>query len=347
MTEVAARDAWADALTRRRLLTRAAGFGLAAGALGLSACGSKAGGGSVNSSGIYSGQQAVTHLDDVASTVPFHVAKEEGYFKAEKLNLKSVSFPGGADVIRAIETSMKIGLGATIATIIAYNKGFKDARIVGGMMNTSEVVFYVPAKSPIRSVQDLNGKKIGVSEPGSNSTYFGNLLIQRHGLKGAKIVNVGGPPDALTGAQHGVIDVAWGSPPFTTKLVQQGKARILVDSADLEHHWATTMLVSTASFIDKNPDVMRHWLAALGKAVDLIHSDVERAAAAWARSVQINPTVATATLKHYQKTFSLQIDPKSLDSAVRAAKSLGQLKSEPDLTKLVDRRFIPAAGQGA
>jgi ABC-type nitrate/sulfonate/bicarbonate transport system substrate-binding protein len=144
-----------------------------------------------------------------------------------------------------------------------------------------------------------------------------------------------------------VIDVAWGSPPFTTKLVEQGKARILVDSAKLEPHWATTLLVSTASFIDKNPDVMKHWLAALGKAVDLIHSDVERAAAAWARSVQISPTVATAALKHYQKTYSLQIDPKSLDAAVRAAKALGQLKGQPDLTKLVDRRFIPAGSPGA
>lgn len=322
----------AGGLDRRQFL---AGAGAAVGGLalfGVSGCGSSAGGfqqGKTN-------QQAVTHLDEIISPAPFHIAQQEGFFKQAGLNLKSISFPGGADVIRAIQTKMPFGLGATIATMIAFNKGFPDVRMVGGMFNSSEVVFMVPSDSPIEKPGDLDGKKIGVSEPGSNTTYFGNLLIDRYHLQGAKITYVGGPSDAITAAEKGVVDVGWSSPPFSTQLVDEGKARVLIDTRKLEPHWATVLLVSKQGVIDKDKKTVDAWVGALGKAVDLIHSDVERAGQAWAKGVGIKAKIATKALQEYQDAFTLELDPRTLDSALRAGKSMDQIKGDVDFDTLVN-----------
>jgi NitT/TauT family transport system substrate-binding protein len=337
-------DLWQGVLSRRTFLVRTAGAGIAIGGLGafgLAGCGQANSGGGTTKDGKYTGQQAVTHLDDIISPAPFHIAEREGYFRDAGLMLKSVSFPGGSDVIRAIQSTSKLGLGSTIAAMIAHEKGLNDVRVVGGLLNKSEVVFMVPASSPIKRPEDLSGKKIGVSEPGSNSSYFGNLLIQRYKLQGAKVVSVGGPPDAMTAAEHGVVDVGWAAPPFSTKLEQQGKARLLIDTADLEPHWASTGLVTLKSFADKNPDVMKKWIGALGKAIELIHSDTERAGRDWAESVQGDPKVAATALADYKDAFTLQIDRAALQAGARAAHSLGQLKGDPNLDEIVDERFLP------
>jgi NitT/TauT family transport system substrate-binding protein len=337
-------DLWHGALSRRAFLTRTAGAGIAIGGLGafgLAGCGKAGSGGGTTKNGKYTGQQAVTHLDDILSPAPFHVAEREGYFRDAGLMLKSVGFPGGSDVIRAIQSTSKLGAGSAIAALIAHDKGLKDVRFVGGLLNRSEVVFMAPASSPIKRPEDLNGKKIGVSEPGSNSTYFANLMIQRYKLQGAKVVSVGGPPDAMTAAEHGVVDIGWGAPPFSTKLEAQGKARVVVDTADLEPHWASTGLLTLKSFADANPDVVRKWIGALGKAIDLIHSDPERAGRAWAESVQGDPKVSAMALAEYKDAFTLQIDRASLEAGARAARSLGQLKGNPNLDEIIDERFLP------
>lgn len=319
-------------LDRKQFL---AGAGATVGGIalfGLSACGQGASG-SLKSG---KNQQAVTHLDDIISPVAFHVAAQEGFFKEEKLELESIGFPGGADVIRAIQTKMPWGLGAPIATMIAFSKQFPDARIVGGAFNSTEIVFMVPTDSPIKRVEDLNGKKIGVSEPGSNTTYFGNLLIDKYKLDGAKIDYVGGPPDAMTAAEKGVVDVGWASAPFSTQLIKEGKARVLVDTRDLEPNYSTVMLVSKKAVLDEDRAKVRGWVKALAKANDIIQTDPARAGKDWAKGVNIDPAIATKAIKDYQDAFTLKLDQRTLDSALRAGKALKQIDGEVDFNKLVD-----------
>jgi NitT/TauT family transport system substrate-binding protein len=331
-------------LDRRGFLARA---GIAAGGLavfGLAGCGGSSQGGSV-SNGAYTGQQAVSHLDEIIAAAPFKIAEAEGYFADAKLKVKSISFAGGGDVVRAIQTKMDFGMPATLPTLIAYEKALQDLRIVGSVFNAPEVVFLVSPKSSIRSVKDLRGKKIGVSEPGSNSTYFGDLVARRSGLtpgKDVTMINAGGPADAFTAMELGVVDAAWSAPPFSTKQIHASKARLLVDSGTLTPHWVDTALVTKQEFIDSNPDVLRKWIAAVGKAIDLIRSDPAAAGRAWSKTVPLDPAVTTKALRDYRKAFSLTVDQAGVAANVQAGKALGQLKSTPPLDKIINTKFLPA-----
>ena len=94
-----------------------------------------------------------------------------------------MSFPGGTDVVRAIQSKMAFGQAATIPTIIAHEKAIKDIRLLSGSYPDPEVVFLVKKDSPLKSVEDLKGKKVGISEPGSNRTYFATKMLTDAGLK--------------------------------------------------------------------------------------------------------------------------------------------------------------------
>jgi NitT/TauT family transport system substrate-binding protein len=326
-----------------------AGAGAAAGSValfGLSACGKAAeGGGGGSDSGTYKGQQAVAHLDEIVSAAAFKIADAQGYFKDEKLDLKAVSFPGGGDVVRAIQTKMAFGQAAVIPTLIAHEKALKDIRLLAGSYYDPEVVFLVPKDSSIKSPSDLKGKKIGVSEPGSNSTYFGTKLLEKAGLKpgsDAKLVNVGGPADASTAADQGVIDVAWSTPPLSTKEEQEGKKRLLLKASELEPVWVSVGLATRQPFIDSNPKVLKRWITALQKSIDLIHSNTKKAGQVWGKSIEIDPEIATAALEEYKPAFKLTIDRKALEANVRAGKELGQLSGAPNLDEIIYDKFLPA-----
>jgi NitT/TauT family transport system substrate-binding protein len=331
-------------LSRRDFL---AGAGATAGGIalfGLSACGKAAeGGGQGSDEGAYKGQQAVAHLDEIVSAAAFKIADAQGYFTDADLELKSVSFPGGGDVVRAIQTKMAFGQPAVLPAIIAHEKGLKDFRIIAGSYWDPEVVFLVPKDSPLKSPKELKGKKVGVSEPGSNSTYFATKMVEDAGLKpntDVKIVPVGGPADAATAADHGVIDVAWSTPPLSTKEVDGGKKRLFLKAAELEPTWVSTGLVTRQPFIDSNPKVLQRWVDALKKSMDMIHSDTNKAGQVWGKSIELDPEIATAALEEYKDAFKLEIDQAALEANVRAGKALGQLKSDPDLDAIVDDQFV-------
>jgi NitT/TauT family transport system substrate-binding protein len=336
------------AVSRRDFLAAA---GVAAGGvalLGVSACGAAGNGGGSKDTGTYKGQQAVAHLDEIISAAPFKIAEAQGYFEKEQLQLKSVSFPGGGDVVRAIQTKMHFGQPALVPLLIAHEKALKDIRVLAGSYFDPEVVFLVPKDSPIKSPKDLRGKKVGVSEPGSNSTYFGTKLIERAGLKpgkDAKIVSVGGPSDASTAADHGVVDVAWSTPPLATKEEKAGKKRLLIKAAELEPSWVSVVLATRQPFIDSNPKVLQRWVNALQRSEDLIHNDTKRAGRVWAKSIEIDPEITTAALEEYKGAFKLAIDRKAFEANVRAGKELGQLKSEPNLDEIIEDKFLPAGAR--
>jgi NitT/TauT family transport system substrate-binding protein len=332
-------------LDRREFLatTGAAVGGIAV--FGLSACGKAGQSQSASDKGTYKGQQAVSHLDEIISSAAMKIAVSEGYFDKAKLNLKTVSFPGGGDVVRAIQTKMAFGQPAALPTLIAHEKALKDIRIIAGNFYDPEVVFLVKGDSSIKSPKDLKGKKVGVSEPGSNSTYFATKMIEDAGLKpdsDVKIVSVGGPSDASTAVEHGVVDVGWSTPPLATKEVQSGSRRELIKASKLEPSWISTCLATRQPFIDSNPDVLKRWVEALSKSFDLIHNDTARAGAVWGKSIGLDPKVTTAALKEYGHAFSLKLDRKAFEANIRAGKTLGQLKTTPNLDEILVDKFIPA-----
>ncbi|MGH3326422.1 MAG: ABC transporter substrate-binding protein [Streptomycetales bacterium] len=330
-------------MDRRNFLALACKAMGGAAALGVAgACGQ---GSSTSGNGTYSGEVAVAHLDAIVGAAPFHVAEALGYYKKAGLELDLVSFPGGTETIRGMATGMDFGQPATLPGLIAVAKGQTDLRLIAGAYNKPAVVFLVPSDSDIRSMDDLANKKVAVSQPGSITTYFATRIAKQHGLepgKNVQLVNAGGPPDAWTAAKQGVADVAWSNPPLSDKLISDGEARILFQTSDFVSDWPDVTYWTTQSFIDESPDVLKRWLKSQQHAMETIKTDVDKAAAIYAKRIRLSQAVARQSLVDAHDAFSLTINMAGVEENLKAGVDMGQLRPDSlDLDSVVAKGFAP------
>jgi NitT/TauT family transport system substrate-binding protein len=329
----------------RRDFLRLLGWG-AGGAVvlgGLSACGGGASTAGPGGAG-FRGEAAIAHLESIINAAPVLVAAGLGYFQDEGLDLDLVSFPGGTDTIRGVASGIPFGMPATLPGLIAYQKGQRDLRIIGGAVREPLVNFLVPADSEIRSIDDLRGKRIAVSQPGSITTYFATRIVTERGLvpgQTVEILNVGGPPDAWTAAQQGVADVAWSALPISQRLIDEGKARLLFECKDHVRNWSDNTYWTTQSVIDDTPEILQAWLRAVQRAITAITTDLDAAGPAYARGAGLADDLARSALEQAGSAFSLEIDMPGMEENIRAGSELGQLDPAAlDLERLIVTDFV-------
>lgn len=300
------------------------------------------GGGGGSAKAGYSGDVAVTGLESLVHSAPFFIAEAEGYYEAEGLTLEHIKFPGGLDTVRGVDSGIGFGTSATIPAFIGAEKGM-DLRIIGNVYTFPAVDFVTLSTSGIKTIEDVRGRKIAVSTPGSNSTYFAERTLKEAGLepgKDVELISVGSASDSWTAVSKGVVDVAWTASPLSEKIADEGAAQIVWRSRDYVTDWSDTCLIATGEFTEQNGEALKGWIRALGKGMDLIRDDVEKAAGIYAKAIESKPEVALAALKNSQNVFSLEFTDAQLKAVIDAGKDQGQLTRDPDLDALVLRDFM-------
>lgn len=308
--------------------------------LGTTACAQPGGGGGTKAG--YSGDVAVTGLASLIHSAPFFIAQAEGYYEEEGLTLEHIQFPGGLDTVRGIESGIGFGTSSTIPVFIAAEKGM-DVKIIGNVYTAASVDFIALPDSPVNSIEDLRGKKVAISTPGSNSSYFADLTLRKAGLtpgKDVELVNVGSASDSWTVVSKGVVDVAWTASPLSEKIADESGAKVIWRSRDYVTDWSDTCLVATGSFIDENTEALKGWGRALGKAMDLIENDLQKAAEVYGKAIDYKPEVALKALENSQKFYTLDFTDAQLEAVVAAGKEQGQITKDPDMDAVVLRDFL-------
>ncbi|WMY79943.1 ABC transporter substrate-binding protein [Citricoccus sp. I39-566] len=310
-------------------------------ALGFTAgCGQSGANG--NGNGGYSGDVAITGLASLIHSAPFFIAQSEGYYEEEGLILENIQFPGGLDTVRGIDSGIGFGTSSTLPVFIAAESGM-DVRIFGNVYTAASVDFIALPDSPINTIEDVRGKTIAVSTPGSNSTYFAERTLREAGLMpgtDVQLVSVGSAADSWTQVSQGVVDVAWTASPLSEQIASDAGGKVIWRSRDYVTDWSDTCLVATGAFIDENAEALRGWGRALQRAMDMISNDVEAAAEVYAVAIDYEPEVALEALKNSQNFFSLDFTDAQLAAVVEAGKEQGQLTEDPDMDAIVMRNFL-------
>ena len=78
------------------------------------------------------------------------------------------------------------------------------------MLTVAEFVWAVKPESPIKSIKDFKGKKIGYTNPRSTSQALARMLLQQAGYSeaDAELVKTGGFGEGIAALDSGQIDVA-------------------------------------------------------------------------------------------------------------------------------------------
>lgn len=206
------------------------------------------------------------------------VGQRAGIFKKHGLNLEMLYTQGGGETMQAvISGSADIGIAAgTTGVLGAFSKGAPLRILAAGTTGASDLYWYVPANSPIKSFHDLNGKTAGYSTNGASTHTTLLALIKHYGVN-AKAVASGASAVTLTQAMSGQIDVGWASPPFGLEQLQKGEIRIIARGSDVPSTRDQTVRVHivNAGVLSQRHDVIRRFMQAYRESLDFLYDNPE------------------------------------------------------------------------
>ncbi|RQT43326.1 ABC transporter substrate-binding protein [Burkholderia cepacia] len=170
--------------------------------------------------------------------LPPKLAENLGYFKDEGLDVELQSQQAGVDA------ENELLAGAAQAVVGFYDHAI-DLQAKGKEIETIVVFGLVPGSmemvrsdvaGQIRSMGDIKGKTLGVTGLGSSSTFLGQYLAARHGLKTTdySMLPVGAGNSLIASLKQKRVDVAWTTEPTTSLLRAGGDAKVLVDLSSID-----------------------------------------------------------------------------------------------------------------
>jgi len=266
--------------------------------LGVSACGGSAA--PTQSSATTPTQNMTLKVCQGSNSItffPFYVAQQQGYFKAQKLDIANPAIlQVGSKVAAAVEAgSCQVGDGV-ITDAFNWSKVDKSARIIGAFINayTVDIVVskkfeqetHVSATSALADrIKALQGKTIGITGPGSATQGLLTYLFKQEGMnaaKDAKQVSLGANNTAALGAlKSGRVDALSFLLPVGQAAEAQGIGDILISPmrGDIPSLVGDVhgVIYTKQSTIDANLRAIAAYIRAIGQAEAFIQSNPTQA----------------------------------------------------------------------
>jgi NitT/TauT family transport system substrate-binding protein len=199
-----------------------------------------------------------------------------GIFKKHGLNLEILYVQAGSESIQAlIGGSMDIATATGVSAAVGTFAKGAPIRIIGSeMIGAPDLYWYVPANSPIKTVEDFNGKTVAYSLAGSSSHAALLALIAQHKLT-AKPISTGNIASTITQTMSGQVDVGFGAAPFGLDLVEDGKIRIVATGSDVASLRTRTVRVNLTNVntLQNHHDAVVRFNRAYQETVAWMYSD--------------------------------------------------------------------------
>ena len=292
----------------------------------------------------------------IGSTAPGHLkfilAQQGGWWEKEfakdGIKVELVTFNGGSEATTALAT------GAIEFTYTGNNPALRvaasgaDVKLIGLSSYVKAGGSYIVVKtdSPLKTLQDLKGKKVayltGTVRHSNFSKALNSVGLTTNDVEGLNLPFEASGPALLRGDIDAIVE----TDSTAAKLVDTGEARVLFDTST-HPEWNVPNVISVnGTFATKYPDLVKR----------LLKVDIEIARWADAHPDETIKTFVEATKsseKSVRKTYDKGLfyqDPKLTDDAIAALKGeekfmagAGLLKGSIDYGKWIDKSFVDAA----
>jgi len=281
----------------------------------------------------------------IVDNLPVFVGMHMKFYEEVGMKVEPSYFRGGGEVIRAITThSTDLGLPGAGPSMIAIARGERLKILASGVGALVGIVWLVEADSPLKSVKDLAGKKVGFSSPGSVTHQTIQVILKKEGVDNVQIVRVGAPGDSWAAVKNKVVDAGWHILPAYYTLIAKKEARVLIDAEKYVTRYQQSVVAAMEDVIQKDPELIRNFLKAHAKAVRFIKENAERTIQIWAEELQLPVEAVRLAYRDLNKDVfepATAPKPENLQGAMEEGLAVGAIKTPLDLNKIVDLRFLP------
>lgn len=278
--------------------------------------------------------------------MPATVGIELGIFAKHGLDVQITDFGGGSRMIQAMTAgSINIGIGAgSEMALIA-----KGAPVLAVCEDASSLPYFsvgLPYDSPVQSLDQLKGKKIGVTTEGSLTAWLARELARTQGWPpdAIDIVAIGGKPEAVAAALRAhLIDANVGSTMETEDLETHKIARVLAPVSRFVGRTAGGVIYASNDMMKRQPDTVRRYIAAYLETMRYMSTHKDETVAIEARITHYPAEIVARAYDIDQGMFTkdCRFDAESLANLKRSFIDLKLLPEPPDMSKLYTAEYVP------
>ena len=263
-----------------RVRTRRAALGLAltvVTATALSGCSALDSNASATGGGLEKTKIKVAILPTV-DTAPLWLAQDAGYFKAEGLEVEAVMAASGqAALTKAISGETDISISSYMPFFIAKSTGTADFQLVADATSVSpkSVAIVTAPNSPVKTVNDLAGKRIAMTAKNTASDLLAKSLMKDHGVPIDKVIWVPSPfPNTAAALAQGQVDAALLPEPFLTQAAKTAGAIPVIDvNSGATQDFPLSGYGATSKWVKANPKTLAAFQRALQRATSETNKD--------------------------------------------------------------------------
>ena len=269
----------------------------------------------------------------------------KGWFEARlgpEVEIQWFTYNAGPSAMEAIfARSIELTYVGPGPALNAYAKSRGDEiRIIAGAANGGAALLVQP-NSNLKVPADFKGKKIATPQLGNTQDISCRAWLASGGLK---ITQLGGDaevlptqnPDQLLLFQQKKIDAVWTVEPWVSRLETEAAGKVLVE----EPETATTVLVSSAKFLNENRELARKFWQAHRELTDWIlknPEEAQRIAKAELLAETRTDMPAELIARAWKRiTFTSEIPRASVQNFVVNSQKAGFMRTVPDLSRLFE-----------
>ena len=264
---------------------------------------------------------------------PLTLAQRLGYFFAEGLQVNIIDLRGGAQALQSVVAGSTDFVAGSFDHLIQMQA--KHQPILGVVLFSrlpGIAVGLQPGRGgSYNGPQDLKGLKIGVTAPGSQTSFVVNYMLVRAGLSPADVsfVAVGSGASAVAAMQRRLIDGMSNADPAITELQARQGIDIVADTRTLAGSnqvfgtaYPSGTIYSRTDFILKNPRTTQAVVNAIVKTLSWLRAAspdlVQRTLPPeWSAA---DPTINLQAIQNSREIFSL--DGRFTNEAGEIAKTV-------------------------
>jgi ABC-type nitrate/sulfonate/bicarbonate transport system substrate-binding protein len=276
---------------------------------------------------------------------PLDIGIETGQFARHGLEIEMSAFGGDARMQQALTAdSIDIGIGSGPG--MAFMAKGVPAKAVAAMAGAPKnMALMVGYNSPVRTVDDLKGKKLGVTTVGSLTDWIGKRVnaLKGWGAQGIVTVPVGGMQPARAAVKTGQIDGYIGALEVGYELEEAKEWRVISSATPFVEHFITHVFFVRNDVIEKRPQAVRAFLKGWFDTIAFMKANKAKAVEISSAVLKLSPSVTSRAYDEQIGIFTEDgtFDPRAVAMLKQSFIEMGLLKEIPDDSVLFTTQFLP------
>ena len=204
-----------------------------------------------------------------STSLPYVIADEKGFFKAEGLNVLLIIMQNQIVVNGVL--SRHVDYGGTFSNFVGAAMSGAPVKIVMSVMDGAD--HFLVTSPNIKRVEDLKGKTFGISSFGGTPHSEAIAILRKYGMnpeKDVTFLQIGGSSARYTALESGSINAAMIVPPFNQLAIKRGFNQLLGFN-DIMSMPVGGLAVHTQKLKEK-PDEIVKMIRALLKSLEYIRT---------------------------------------------------------------------------